>query len=54
MTSSHSTASSHEHRVTVVAGKTVQLSIHLAPVGVRIRAHANPGMGKALYLTGAS
>ena len=53
MTSSHSMASS---MVTVAAeaGQVVQAEAHIAPITAVVRAHHDAGLGRALYLTGAS
>lgn len=53
MTSSHSMASS-ALTVSVLAGEVVHADAHIAPTTVVIRAHHDVGMGRALYVTGAS
>jgi len=53
MTSSHSMASA-EMWLTVGAGQVVQRELHMAPITVYVHAHYDTGVGKALYITGAS
>jgi len=53
MTSSHSHTSASVV-VDVAEGATTEVTIHLAPTSVQIRAYYSTGWGNALYLTGAS
>ena len=53
MTSSHSIASG-SMPLSVSAGAFVQTELHLAPITVYVHAHYDTGVGRALYITGAS
>jgi len=53
MTSSHSMASA-SMPLSIEAGSFVSTELHMAPTTVYIHAHYDAGMGRALYITGAS
>ncbi len=53
MTSSHSIASAST-TVNVIEGSIIDAELHMAPIQVVVRAYYDAGMGRALYITGAS
>lgn len=53
MTSSHSIASASTN-LSVIEGSIIDAELHMAPTQVVVRAYYDTGMGRALYITGAS
>jgi hypothetical protein len=53
MTSSHSIASASTS-VNVIEGSIIDAKLHMAPTQVVVRAYYDTGVGRALYITGAS